>query len=63
MIHSLKWEEVLTKKPTKKSRSPAKSEELIEGPDDGLNAIDILLKHFYFTRQICFTAPIVGFDG
>ena len=35
----LKWGEVLTRRPTKKNRLLVKSEELIEGLDDGLDAV------------------------
>jgi hypothetical protein len=43
----LKWEEVLTTRPTKKSRLLVKSEELIEALDDGLNAV---IEALYFAR-------------
>lgn len=42
-VYSLKWEGALTKKPAKKSKSPVKSEELIEALGDDLNVM--LLKH------------------
>ena len=38
-VCSLKWEEVLITRLIEKSRSPIKSEELIEARDDGLNAV------------------------